>query len=349
MARYEQNGPDGVTIVGGRPMRRAVPVSELPVGIEQLLTLAALDPAFLLQVMKDPVDAAKTRGIRLDETEAALLRGAGPDRLRQMADRLIVPKTIGRGTFLKTVAASIVAMVTGQAFLLCSGCTGADTWESDGGKTRQDWVTFDGYTCYLYVPEALVADPTLPAPIMVALHGEGETCLSNVQRWHSAADAYGFVLLSVNWNEQPLTDAGLSDLIQALASLATLGLEGRASSGRFLCSRGTSTPLAFESGLVRHALAWDGVVLLGGVPAGDWVAQPDQAAATISDNPPAVYFVLGEADSEFAQAKACAAAMKAKGVTCQDKVVAGTTSSAVLEFATIWQWISSHGRTTDAG
>lgn len=100
---------------------------------------------------------------------------------------------------------------------------------------------------------------------------------------------------------------------------------------------------------MRHPLAWDGVVLLGGVPEGDWVAQPAQAASVIGDNPPAVYFVLGEGDSDFAAAKACAAAMKTRGVLCQDQVVTGTTSSAVLEFATIWQWISSHGRSTDAG
>ncbi len=325
-------------------MRRAVPVSELPVGIEQLLTIAALDAAFLERVAADPVAAAAARGIRLDDAEVALLRNATPALLRQMAERLVVPKTLGRGSFMKAVAASIVAMVTGKAFLLCSGCTGADTFESEGGTGRQQWVTYDGHTCYLYVPKQVDADASMPAPIMVALHGEGETCLSNVQRWAQTADNYGFILLSVNWTEEASSDAGVDKLVQSLASLATMGLEGRMPSGRFLCSRGTATPLAYRSGLVVHPLAWDGVVMLGGVPDGDWVNQPAQASEGIGEDPPAVYYVSGDADPDFQQAKACVARLKELDVVCGHQIVSGETSGAILEFASIWLWLVEHKR-----
>lgn len=339
-----ESGTDGVTIVGGRPLRRAVPVSELPVGIEQLLTIAALDAVFLERVAADPVAAATARGIRLDGAEVALLRNATPALLRQMAERLVVPRTMDRGTFMKAVAASIVAMVTGNAFLLCSGCTGADTYEYDGGGARQQWVTYGGYTCYLYVPERVDADASRPAPIMVALHGEGETCLSNVQRWAQTADSYGFILLSVNWTEEANTDAGVDELAHVLASLAGIALDRRESAGRFLCSRGIATPLVYRSGFVIHPLAWDGVVMLGGAPDGDWIKEPEKASEGIGNDLPAVYYVSGDADPDFEQAKACVARLEELDVVCEHQIVSGETSGAILEFATIWRWLTEHKR-----
>ncbi|HQB43316.1 MAG TPA: Os1348 family NHLP clan protein, partial [Polyangiaceae bacterium] len=76
--------PNGITIVGGRPMHRAVQATELPQGVEQVLTIAALDPVFRAQVARDPISAAAAKGIRLDPVEAALLQSMPAQRLAAM-------------------------------------------------------------------------------------------------------------------------------------------------------------------------------------------------------------------------------------------------------------------------
>jgi hypothetical protein len=179
------------TIVGGRPMRRAVEVGDLPQGVERVLTLAALNHRFRADLLRDPIGAAASRGIALDPMEAALLGAARPDQLGAMADALIIPKSPDRRGFVKAVSASIVAMVTGKAFLLCSGCTGVDAWNRDAASLAdgrgsdapdQRWTTLNGYTVYLYLPRVVADDPTHGHPVMIALHGEDETCLASVQR-----------------------------------------------------------------------------------------------------------------------------------------------------------------------
>ncbi len=58
----EKNNEADPTIVGGRPLHRTVDASQLPKGLEQLFTLAALDPKFRDKVGEDPQAAAKSRG-----------------------------------------------------------------------------------------------------------------------------------------------------------------------------------------------------------------------------------------------------------------------------------------------
>ena len=96
---------DPVTIVGGRPMHRAVSTADLPVGLEQVLTLAGLNHHFRDQLARDPAAAAASVGIPLDETELMLLRSAAPGRVRQMAEDILPPRDSRRG-FIKAVAAS---------------------------------------------------------------------------------------------------------------------------------------------------------------------------------------------------------------------------------------------------
>ena len=87
-----KTGPnDPVTIVGGRPMHRAVQVSELPTGIEQILTLAALDCALRERFASDPVGAAASKGVRLQPAEEALLRQTPSETLRARAEQIVIP------------------------------------------------------------------------------------------------------------------------------------------------------------------------------------------------------------------------------------------------------------------
>ena len=150
----------GVTIVGGRPMHRAVAAEELPQGVEQVLTIAALDHEFRESVGRDPVAAAAAKGIALDAVEAGLLRSAPPAQLAAMAERMVIPRDIGRRQFVKAVSASVVALVTGKAMMLCSGCTGADSsWGRPDapGTAEQKWISLAGHTCYVYVPAAVAS------------------------------------------------------------------------------------------------------------------------------------------------------------------------------------------------
>ena len=216
----------GVTIVGGRPMRRRVKVADLPVGIEQALTIAALNPAFREEFLADPVGTAARRGIEIDPVQAALLQAATPEQLRTTIDQMVIPGDMSRRQFSKKVAASVTAMVVGGSFfgLACPAghddddsayyddddfagddddsagddddSAGDDDSASEPQPARQQWETLGGYTCYVYVPPAV--RKKRGAPLHVALHDRGEDCLHIVQRWWRAADGLGFHLLAVN-------------------------------------------------------------------------------------------------------------------------------------------------------
>jgi len=338
----------GITIVGGRPMQRAVPAESLPQGVEQVLTIAALDPAFRARVAADPVAAAAAKGIEIDSVEAALLRSIAPAQLAAMAERLVIPPETGRREFVKVVSASIVALVTGKAMLLCSGCTGAEaSWRPDSdGEAEQKWMNLAGHTCYVYVP-AEVAAAGASAPVVVALHGEGETCLSSVQRWHAAADANGFNLLAINWTEEAATpetwDALVADLPAVVSAFA--GYYQVASGARYLTSRGASTALAWRAAYLDSAAATHSIfaatVLLGGVPPGDW---PNDSAALVAPmvGTSALYYVIGTTDTEYAAGTAFYDAVVGTGVLGQKREVTGSTDSAVLDFTQIWQWVSQY-------
>ncbi len=330
---------EGVTIVGGRPMHRAVAAEELPQGIEQVLTIAALDREFRASVARDPVAAAAAKGIALDAVEAGLLRATAPAQLAAMAERLVIPRDIGRRQFVKAVSASVVALVTGNAMLLCSGCTGADaSWGIDApGTAEQKWISLAGHTCYVYVPGSV----TSAAPVLVALHGGGETCLSSVQRWHSAADRYGFNLLAINWTDEAATpetwDALVADLPAITAAFA--GYYPITAGRTYLSSRGASTALAWRAAYLAEG-GFRGTVLLGGVPEGDWVAE-GAALAQAAVATPALYYVIGKLDSDYAAATAFYSAATGAGINGTRDELEGATADAVLDFSAIWTWIAA--------
>ncbi len=339
----KKTAKEGITIVGGRPMHRAVDASLLPQGVEQVLTVAALDHRFREAVSRDPVAAAASKGIALDEVEAGLLRSVSPENLARMAERLVIPKSPGRRRFIKAVSASIVAMVTGKAVMLCSGCTGADSWVPDGGgEPEQKWMELAGHTCYVYLPATVVDYPGEPAPVMVALHGEAETCLSSVQRWNVAADSFGFSLIAVNWTEDAPTPQAKEELVADLDDIVAAFGDTYAVGGVFLSSRGASTPMAFSAGYLVQDHRWGAVAFLGGAPEGDWVNDADTLLQGLNESPPALYYVMGEQDADFGQATAFTGALSGKGVTVHKDQRAGSTADAVLNFSDIFQWLKDN-------
>jgi hypothetical protein len=348
MARQNQRDHEPITIVGGRPMHRAVDVTQLPTGIEQALTLAALDFAFRERFAHDPVGAALSKGIKLQDAERALLEHTPPQALRAMAEQIVMPRTMSRRQFVKPVAASIVAMITGSAFLLCSGCTGADSWQdpdaSAEGGANQLWMNLAGHTCYVYLCPKSVQSHSWAAPVIVALHDQGETCLSNVLRWRTAADSYNFNVVSVNWTEEPADQASLDKLATDLRAIATEFAQtyAAATGQQHLCSRGASTPIVWKAGFEHDPNAWGSAVFLGGMPAGDWTGAPDTALLNLVSPPPSLYHVIGTTDPELAAAQAMAAALTAKGATVKLQQVDGSTATAVLDFSSIWGWMTSH-------
>ena len=329
---------DGVTIVGGRPMHRAVETKDLPQGVEQVLTLAGLDPAFREAVAADPVAAAASKGIALDAIEAALLGAMPPADIAAMAERMIVPPRKDRRGFMKAVSASVVTMVTGNAFVLCSGCTGIDTFE-EPEEPEQRWMTLAGYTCYVCVPSRDADSGSMP--VMIALHGEGETCLSSAQRWENTGKAAGFVLVAINWTAEARLPEERSELIGKLQQmLSELSSELQLTvNDVYLSTRGVAASMVLQAAyLGDHALQFRAVNMLGGVPDGDWAQDADQLLTGIS-TPPKLYYVLGDQDADFEQGKAFADALEAHGVTVEREVVSGSTDTAVLSFTEMWDWM----------
>ena len=334
---------DGVTIVGGRPMHRAVETKDLPQGVEQVLTLAGLDPAFRAAVALDPVVAAAAKGIRLDDIEASLLRSMPPDRIAAMADRMIIPRAAGRRTFMKAVSASVVAMVAGNAFMLCSGCTGADSWEPSDAGPSQQWMTLAGYTCYVCVPSSAMSDTSTPSPVLVALHGETETCLSSAQRWQAASEELGFLLIAVNWTqdarlpeERDVLVTKFGDIMAALNEQYPVH-----ASKRHLCGRGASADMVFKAALLGQGSAsFEKAMMLGGVPAGDWANDAEALLQDKSLTAAPLYYLVGKQDADYEQAVAFAGAIEQRGVSVERSVVEGSTSDAKLSFANLWAWLA---------
>lgn len=342
------------TIVGGRPMRRGVEVSDLPQGVERVLTLAALNHQFRMDILRDPVAAARSKGIVLDPVESALLRSARPEQLAAMADRIVIPPSSERRTFVKAVSASIVAMVTGKAIMLCSGCTGIDTWRRDAAVSQgsdsggadasavQQWMDLNGYTTYVYIPPLIASGAIQAYSVMVALHGEDETCLASVQRWGTAADSNYFVILAVNWTDVATTTATKSQLARDLAGIALAwGTKWPTAPANYrLSSRGASTPMAFQAGCVEPTSGmWASAAFLGGLPDGDWVNDAAAALAPMQTKVPRVGYLVGDADPEYAQASACVAALRAYGMSVYFPSISGSLKDAVLDFSNLYAYI----------
>jgi hypothetical protein len=102
---------------------------ELPVGIENLLALAALDARLRDALCERPFEVAAAAGIALTATESAVLGSLAPDEIRRMAARAPLPEPPHRPLFQQVLDAALVAL--GLAVLGCTNPSNRATDEAD--------------------------------------------------------------------------------------------------------------------------------------------------------------------------------------------------------------------------
>jgi hypothetical protein len=108
------------TIVGGQPSGNERELRDVPVGIEGILAMAAVDDKFADALLKDRPSAVKASGIELAETEKHVFASVDNETLSQMIEKMRrrIPEK-SRPVFMRKSAAALLALVgTG---LLSSG------------------------------------------------------------------------------------------------------------------------------------------------------------------------------------------------------------------------------------
>jgi len=118
----------GTTIVGGQPDgQRRQPVQSVPVGLEQILVVAAREPAFAAQLLTDRSGAVERRGFVLVESERLVLAAAPEHQLAAMSDRIDASSAnLERRDFMRAVAATLVTIAAGSALQACGPADGRD-------------------------------------------------------------------------------------------------------------------------------------------------------------------------------------------------------------------------------
>jgi hypothetical protein len=110
------------TIVGGRPPEAQGGLPPVPIGLERLLRLAAVDPAFGAELIARRVEVAAAAGVDLTRSEAAILAAIPAAQLEAMIARVPPPAPSGRREFLQQAAASAVVALGGAALASCEVC-----------------------------------------------------------------------------------------------------------------------------------------------------------------------------------------------------------------------------------
>jgi hypothetical protein len=111
------------TIVGGQPPGNDRPLASVPVGIEELLLMAAVDPAFRDALLDDRDRAVSASGVSLRPTERAILAAVDATTLQRMISNVgtTIPEH-DRRTFIGRSAAALLALVGGGTLLATTGC-----------------------------------------------------------------------------------------------------------------------------------------------------------------------------------------------------------------------------------
>lgn len=86
----------------------------VPVGLQTLLRMAAVDPAFRQELVQRRAEVATVAGVTLTRSEQAVLAALPDDQLRQMAAQLPPPPP-KRRAFLRQTAATAVVLLGGAA------------------------------------------------------------------------------------------------------------------------------------------------------------------------------------------------------------------------------------------
>ncbi len=119
------------TIVGGQPPGNERQPANIPVALEELLGLAAAEPAFTDALLDDPQAAARAAGVALTATEGAILTAVDRDSLfRMIAEVREQQPEQERRAFLEQAALALTALVGGGA--VAAGCN--DKSKGTGGR-----------------------------------------------------------------------------------------------------------------------------------------------------------------------------------------------------------------------
>ena len=142
----------GNTIVGGQPDgQRRKGVVSIPVGLEQLLLTAAVDPAFREVLIRDWEQAVSSRGLRLTQSESSVLRIMSESQLETMIDRIDTSKkNLEKRSFLRSVAATVLTLAAGTSLQACGGTE----------ETRDTGAPFKGEVQQVDVPQPEPMPPT---------------------------------------------------------------------------------------------------------------------------------------------------------------------------------------------
>jgi len=146
MSKKVEEMEAGTTIVGGQPLKpRQRGRVRIPVGIEKVLCLAAIEPEFRDELLSKRLGAVEARGLELRDSEQAMLRAAPRAQLEAAIDGLDVSEgNLGRRSFMRHVAAAAVTLAAGEAL---SGCE-IEGPSPDGGDTPDvnghDLEIYDG-------------------------------------------------------------------------------------------------------------------------------------------------------------------------------------------------------------
>ena len=87
------------TIVGGQPPGNDRPMQTIPVGIEQIMGMAAVHEEFKAILLNDRLRAIEQSGVELTPTEKGILQAIDPSTLGQMIDSVQgkIPEESRRG------------------------------------------------------------------------------------------------------------------------------------------------------------------------------------------------------------------------------------------------------------
>jgi hypothetical protein len=130
------------TIVGGQPPGRGRrPLDEVPLGVEQVLYLAAMDAQFHAALLRDPVAAVDDRRLPLRSTERAMLAALPAEHLQAAVLAIDTSDdNVQRRTFMKLVAAGVMTVAAAEATAGCAddAATGIRPYDLSGPDARRD-------------------------------------------------------------------------------------------------------------------------------------------------------------------------------------------------------------------
>ena len=111
------------TIVGGQPPGNERPLQPIPVGIEELLAMAAVDSEFADALFANRDRAIDASGVSLTATERAIIGATDTSMLSQMIKNVqgAIPDA-DRRTFMQRSAAALLAFLGGAAVVGAAAC-----------------------------------------------------------------------------------------------------------------------------------------------------------------------------------------------------------------------------------